>query len=331
MAGHTYYVSATGNDLAGGTSATTAWKTIARVDAAALAAGDAVLFQGGAKFSGTLKLGAGDAGTTAAPITISSYGTGRAEIYGAAADGIDVTDTSGIVIANLNVEGGSPTNDASVGINLYNDRTSGGRLANGITITEVDVGGFGLRGIAIGAATTTDGFDHVSVTYATLHDDDEAGLFSYAGAYTANPAPYGLAHADIYVAYVSAYDNGGNAIHLASGNGIELGNVSVATVEHCFAYDNGRNNNNFNSGPCGIWTYNSDRVTIEYNQSYANTAGHVDGDGFDLDGGPPTPPSSTTTATTTPAPASCCASSPRRPPGAATPFATTSARTTAGS
>jgi hypothetical protein len=282
MAGHTYYISPTGNDLAAGTSAATAWKTIARVNAATLGAGDSVLFQGGKTFNGTLALTAADAATTAAPITISSYGTGRAEIYAGAADGIDVFDTSGVAISNLNIEGSSPSNDTSQGINLYNDRTTGGRLANGVSITQVDVGGFGLRGIGIGAATTTYGFDHVSVTYATLHDDDEAGLYSYAGAYTTNPAPYGLAHADLYVAYVTAYHNAGNTIHLASGDGIELGDVTTATIEHCVAYANGLNRE---GGPVGIWTYNSDRVTIQYNESYGNEGGKTDGDGFDLDGG----------------------------------------------
>ena len=282
MAGHTYYVSPTGNDQAAGTSAATAWRTLAAVDAVTLGPGDTVLLQGGATFNGTLTLGAADGGTAAAPVTISSYGTGRAEIYAGAADGIDVIDTSGVAISNLNIEGSSPTNDKSQGIDLFNDRTSGGRLGNGVSIDGVDVGGFGLWGIGVGAATVTNGFDHVSVTHATLHDDDEAGLETYAGNFTVNPAPYGLAHADVYVAYVTAYDNDGNAVHLDSGNGILLGDVANSTIEHCVAHDNGRNRL---GGPVGIWTYNSDHVTIQYNESYANNGGKTDGDGFDLDGG----------------------------------------------
>jgi hypothetical protein len=279
---HTYYVSPTGSNAAAGTSQAAAWQTVAAVNATTLVAGDTVLFEGGAEFTGTLTLGAKDAGTAAEPITISSYGTGRAEISAGAADGIDVLDTSGIAISNLNIEGSSPTNDTSEGIKLFNDRASGGRLGNGVSITEVDVGGFGLFGIGIGAATVTNGFDDVSVTHATLHNDDEAGLETYAGAYTVNPAPYGMAHDDIYVGYVTSYDNAGNTIHLDSGNGILLGDVEDSTVEHCAAYDNGLNRE---GEPCGIWTYNSDHVTIQYNESYGNAGGPTDGDGFDLDGG----------------------------------------------
>ena len=278
----TYYVSPTGRDANPGTSAAQPLQTLAAVDRLKLAAGDAVLLAGGATFAGTVALTAAAGGTAASPITIASYGTGRATVAAGAGDGIDVIDTSGVVIRDLNVEGDHPDNDTSQGIKLFNDRTGGGRLDQGVTITHVDVAGFGLWGIGIGAATLTDGFAHVSVTHATLHDDDEAGLQSYAGDYTASPAPYGLAHSDLYVAYVTAYDNPGNAIHLDSGSGILLGGVQDATVEHCVAHDNGANRL---GGPVGIWTYNSDRVTIQYNQSYGNDGGPTDGDGFDLDGG----------------------------------------------
>jgi hypothetical protein len=42
-----YYVSPSGSDFAAGTSPSTAWRTVARVNSAALVAGDTVLFQGG--------------------------------------------------------------------------------------------------------------------------------------------------------------------------------------------------------------------------------------------------------------------------------------------
>src|SRR5947208_16534051 len=47
----TYYVSATGNDSASGTSPQAAWKTIARVNAKDFNPGDRVLFQGGKTFT----------------------------------------------------------------------------------------------------------------------------------------------------------------------------------------------------------------------------------------------------------------------------------------
>src|SRR4051812_5917934 len=79
FAGTAYYVSASGSDSAAGDAAHP-WRTVARVNGAALAAGDTVLFEGGASFGGTLQpAGSGAAG---APITFTSYGSGRANILG---------------------------------------------------------------------------------------------------------------------------------------------------------------------------------------------------------------------------------------------------------
>lgn len=77
-----YYVSTEGNDANDGLSMNTAWKSLAKVNAAAerdnkggyLQAGDKVLFRKGDTFKGQLKLWR--SGTLANPIVISSYGEG---------------------------------------------------------------------------------------------------------------------------------------------------------------------------------------------------------------------------------------------------------------
>ncbi len=287
LAGHTYYLSPTGSDTADGLTPATAWRTLAAANAVALGPGDGVRLQGGATFAGTLTIGPADAGTAAAPVTVSSFGTGRATISSGLADGIDVTDTSGVAISNLDVVGGgSAVALTAIGISLFDDLpATAARLANGITIDSVDVTGFGDVGVGIGSATVTTGFDHVTVSNATLHDDGTAGLFSYAGDYTADPAPYGLAHADVTVDHVTAYANAGHAGRNDSGSGICLGSVDGATIEHCVADGNGAGNTSTGGGPVGIWTYDSTAVVIRSCESYANTAAHSDGDGFDLDGG----------------------------------------------
>ncbi len=77
----TYYVSPSGSDTNAGTSASP-WKTVARVNRASLSPGDTVLFQGGAAFTDQ-PLMPPSAGTSSAPITFSSYGTGQAQIANA--------------------------------------------------------------------------------------------------------------------------------------------------------------------------------------------------------------------------------------------------------
>src|SRR6185437_15944590 len=53
----------------------------------------------------------------------------------------------------------------------------------------------------------------------------------------------------------------------------------------CVAHDNGQNNSHC-GGPVGIWSLESNNVTIQYCESYRNHRGTgCDGAGFDLDGG----------------------------------------------
>jgi len=79
----TYYVSPTGSDTNNGTSTSTPWQTIAKVNSAHFVAGDSILFQGGQTFTGALVFSYATnipVSSTATPITVGSYGTGAATI-----------------------------------------------------------------------------------------------------------------------------------------------------------------------------------------------------------------------------------------------------------
>ena len=52
----TYYVSSGGNDASSGTSASSSWATLNKVNAFSFAAGDNILFNRGDVFYGTLKI-----------------------------------------------------------------------------------------------------------------------------------------------------------------------------------------------------------------------------------------------------------------------------------
>lgn len=68
----------TGNDAAGGDTAGTAWKTVARANTATLSAGDSLLFKRGCVWTAQA-LKAAWIGTAAAPITVATYGTDAAK------------------------------------------------------------------------------------------------------------------------------------------------------------------------------------------------------------------------------------------------------------
>ncbi len=267
-----YYLSAAGADSNAGTSPLAPWRTLSRVNAIALRAGDRVLLQAGDTFSGTLSLDAGDTGTAAAPIAIASYGNGRAIISSGASAGIFAYNTAGVSIANLNLIG---SGGAASGISFYTDLAGDVRLPF-VRIDSVDVSAYGRDGIEIGAWNGQSGYSDVRVTNAALHGNARTGLLTYAQLPNT--------HRQVYVGHVRAFDNPGIADSPAnSGSGIVLGSVDGGTIERSVAHDNGRLCASI-GGPVGIWTYDSTRVTIQYNESFANRTGSSwDGGGFDLD------------------------------------------------
>ena len=266
-----YFVAASGSDANAGT-AVAPWQTLARASSAILRPGDRVLLRGGDSFPGTLSLDASDAGTAAAPIVIGSYGTGRATIRTSSGAGISVYNTSGVSIAGLTIVGAAGTTS---GISVFTDLGGDLRLPF-LRIDSVDVSGFGRDGIEIGAWNGRSGFRDVRVTNSSLHGNGRTGLFSYAQLPNA--------HQQVYVGHVRAYDNPGIAgAPSNTGSGIILSAVDGGTIERSVAHDNGRLSTTV-GGPVGIWTYDSNAIVIQYNESYRNrTASTADGGGFDLD------------------------------------------------
>ncbi len=192
--GLTYYISATGDDAADGTSPDSAWQSLNRATAAQLPPGTRVLLEGGAQFTGPLALTAEDAGDPGNPVRVGSYGQGPATIAAPAGSGVISYDTAGIQITNLTVIGqAAPPQGA--GINLYNDLAGNIKLDH-VSVSHVDISGF-ENGVSIGGGQGTSGFSHVQVSSSALHDNLANGLTSSGPAF--DPASPGYAHAHITV------------------------------------------------------------------------------------------------------------------------------------
>jgi Right handed beta helix region len=71
----TYYVAASGSDANSGTSKSTPWQTIAKVNASTFLPGDSILFRRGDVWYGTSMV-APSSGASGAPITFGAYGSG---------------------------------------------------------------------------------------------------------------------------------------------------------------------------------------------------------------------------------------------------------------
>ena len=281
-----YYVSLFGDDSNVGTSKASAWQSIARVNATPLLPGDSVLFQANQTFLGNLYLTTKNTDRVDKPITISSYGSGRATIDAGAGAGFIAKNMGRVHLRELNFVGAGVSENANSGVLFLNTLPNGVKLGD-IRMHCVDVSGFHDSGISFVSEPTDRswiGYCDVKITYTTSHDNGDAGI-RCIGAW--NPEGDGYAHADFYVGNCSVYRNAGipgKGSH--SGNGIVLGQVDGALIERCRAYENGSLNDCEGGGPVGIWVWDANRVVIQFNESHHNRTGSSkDGGGFDLDGG----------------------------------------------
>lgn len=288
----TYYVSPSGSDAQGvtGTSPSRAWQTIAKVGRNTFAPGDVILLESGQTFAGNFYFTYG--GTATSPITIGTYdprnpGQGAAPPSVAAAtikpagtkNGF-YAESGGFRLTNLAFDG-TRANDV-YGVSFYSRQTGGGRLPS-VTVENIKVTNFDV-GVRVGSLNAV-GFDDVTIDNVEANDNLHCGIQVWGPSLDPSTPTY--AHTDVRVTSCKAYDNAGNPTITTrhTGSGIYLGSIDNGLVERCVAYRNGANNT-ADEGPVGIWTADSNRITIQHNESYENKSGSVtsfDGDGFDLD------------------------------------------------
>ncbi len=277
-----YFVSADGNDANPGTEARP-WRTIARVNAVDLQPGDRVQFRAGDVFSGLLYLDPYDGGTPDQPVTVTSYGSGRAVIHGGSGSALHAYGCGGIEIRNLGFQGSGAASNSGAGLAFWTDRDDADVVH--LVIDQVEVSGFGDVGVYFGSNSTKfKGFRHVRVIRTDVHHNGRDGMFTW-GTYTKRASdPY--SNKDFYVGHCRFFGNTGIR-NRNTGNGMYLKDVQGAIVEYCEAFDNGSIGGLENGGgPVGIWTLQSDQITIRFCQSHHNQSGGTrDGGGFDLDGG----------------------------------------------
>jgi hypothetical protein len=163
----TYYVSPAGSDSAAGTAQGNAWKTVGKVNSAALRPGDTVLFEGGTTF-GDSTLMPTRSGAPGAPITFASYGSGRATI--ANANGaVWFSGKTQLVFDRLKL--------TSAGSNIAVFAGSPGGGSSYITISNSVV--TGTRGMGVYAPTAAD--SHWTIRNSTIAHVGDSGLVLLGG------------------------------------------------------------------------------------------------------------------------------------------------------
>jgi DUF1680 family protein len=226
-----------------------------------------ICFTGGQIFNGTLVLH-GIIGNKADPIKITSCGEGKAIINGGNAEAIKFENCQNIWITDLDIKGnGRKHGNKTNGLAIMHSRNC--------KIENVRAEGFQKSGVDLYDCSDSE------VEKVIASDNGFCGINIIGSARNHSGR--------IMIHDCKAENNPGDPTNLDnhSGNGILVGVSDSVTIDHCSATNNGWDMPRQGNGPVGIWTWESDHITIQYCISYRNKTSKnaKDGGGFDLDGG----------------------------------------------
>ncbi|MFI5729815.1 hypothetical protein ACIA49_06795 [Kribbella sp. NPDC051587] len=124
-----YVDAAAGNDSAAGTSPATAWKSLAKVNAANFSAGDQIMFKRGGSWTGTLTVKWNG-------VTVGAYGTGALpKIGGPVTNCVHVTGAN-VFIGDLRASGCEWAGFELTGSNIVLDTIQADNNVTGVSITD---------------------------------------------------------------------------------------------------------------------------------------------------------------------------------------------------
>lgn len=269
----TYYVSATGDDSASGLARGDAWRSLDRVTSQDLAPGDTVVLTGDRPLAGSLRVTSSDAGDPDNPVRV----TADAQFPGIDAEGhagIDILDTSGVVVEDITINVGEAAREKTNGV--LASVSAGGGIHRGITLRALTIDG-AYQGVAVGAEQKGDGWENVTVDRVRVTDAVRNGILTYGMT-----APdFTLADVSITNSVVTG-TSGMPGVQTNTGSGIVVGSAQGAIVEGNESAYNGALAN-APEGPIGIWTHDSRNVVIRDNVSHHNQTRWTDGGGFGVD------------------------------------------------
>lgn len=306
--GRIFYVSPTGADSNSGLSTDEPWQSVSKVNSVDLLPGDTVAFEGGSTFTGKLTIT--DSGAEGNPITITSYGTGKAVLTNGDATAVKLLDCEWVTVDGVKVNGpgvdtSGNTTSYGFGIVAYSTSEATGYLY-GVKIKNCEVWGHRVGICALSDKTGDDviyrekpgttrqltwkGYSGFEVTgcevsycsmlgiamYARINYLDDLGFPTFTNQTGAHEYPY---IANNYVHHL--YGKNGTGFHdTYYGTGIRTISCTGGIVERNRVYEVGHMANGVYGTPCGLETESCKDMLWQYNEvSHVKFNGPVRYDG----------------------------------------------------
>ncbi|WP_447587409.1 right-handed parallel beta-helix repeat-containing protein [Microbacterium lacticum] len=301
---NTFYVdSVNGSDAAAGTSASTAWKSLAPVNAHTFTAGDSILLARGGTWTG--QLSPQGSGTASAPVTISAYGTGALpHLSGAtlATGGtVQLQNQSWWTIQNLDVSNNSGVDnfgDPTAGTprsgilvrNTVANTTQRGIVIRGNVVSDVngcfnctDIDAHDNGGIVVDTTQLGASFDGVLVENNSVHDVGRTGIVVWDASYFTT---------DMTVIVQSALTSNvrirGNTVVNPDSDGILAFGTDGAVMEYNVVRGAGQRTITDTTkmpASAGLWPTRGMNTLMQFNEVSGTRTHFTDGQGFDVDMG----------------------------------------------
>jgi hypothetical protein len=279
--GTAYYVDASaGNDSNNGQSPTTAWRTIAKVNASSFSPGNSILFKSGDTWREQLNIK--NSGSSGNPITFGSYGSGNAPIISGADLLTSFTSCSGYYCASVSTQPNQVFRDGSrlTPVSAENQLATGDWWWNSTTSTvyvydnpsghtiEASQRNYAVYGFLRSYVTISGLQTQMAQQYGIYEFGTGTTGLTFTGILTQNNYTSGLrveqASNTIVTQSTAAYNGD---------DGFSFADAPAPLVDHVIAHHNGQFSNyccdagiKFDASAYG----NGANATVQYSASYSN-------------------------------------------------------------
>ena len=272
----TYYVdSRNGDDKNAGTSLSTPWKTLDKVNATTFHPGDKIFLKSSSVWRG--QLWPKGSGVEGKPITIGMYGGGVKPVIngdGLVEDAVLLKNQEYWEIENLEVTNTGATRAIRRGVHSALENFGDAHHIYFRSLTIHDVNGVddvkpngGIHYTSVGDAKPSRFID-LRIENNEIYHVDRSGIFGWADSWLRekwNPSLGVIVR--------------GNQLHDIGGDGIVVVATDGALVEHNVVGHANQRSDGYN---VAIWAWSADNTVFQYNEAY-ETKGQRDGEGFDSD------------------------------------------------